>query len=86
MLRRNEKEGMRLTWDMIGHVKREADGYLLSLKAPEMPQELKGWRLWVAKTFDTPIFIQVPDRIFNSPTDQKLFDSMLRRKNLLPGA
>ncbi|RPD49392.1 hypothetical protein DNI29_00905 [Hymenobacter sediminis] len=85
VLRRNEKEGMRLTWDMIGDVKREADGYLLSLRAPELPQELKGWRLWMAKTFDTPIFLQVPDRIFNSPNDQKLFDAMLRRKNLLPG-
>ncbi|MFD2784318.1 hypothetical protein [Hymenobacter rubripertinctus] len=85
VLRRNEKEGMRLTWDMIGTAKREANGYLLSLQTPELPADLVGWKRWMAKTFDTPIFLQVPDRIFNSATDQKLFDAMLRRKNLLPG-
>ncbi|OWP64588.1 hypothetical protein CDA63_02185 [Hymenobacter amundsenii] len=85
VLRRNEKEGMRLTWDMIGDVKREANGYLLALKTPELPADLTGFKRWMARTFDTPIFVQVPDRIFNSANDQKLFDAMLRRKSLLPG-
>lgn len=85
VLRRNEKEGMRLTWDMIGDVKREANGYLLALKTPELPADLTGFKRWMARTFDTPIFVQVPDRVFNSTNDQKLFDAMLRRKNLLPG-
>ncbi len=85
VLRRNEKEGMRLTWDMIGDVKREASGYLLALKTPELPADLTGFKRWMARTFDTPIFVQIPDRIFNSANDQKLFEAMLRRKNLLPG-
>jgi hypothetical protein len=84
VLRRNEREGMRLTWDMIGGVQREADGYLLTLKAPEeLPAEITGWKRWAAKTFDTPIFLQVPDKIFKGANDQKLFEAMLRRKSLL---
>lgn len=85
VLRRNEREGMRLTWDMIGSVQREEAGYLLTLKGPdELPEDIKGWRRWAAKTFETPIFVQVPDRIFKGANDQKLFEAMLRRKNLLP--
>lgn len=83
VLRRNEKEGMRLTWDMIGEVKREAAGYLLMLKSPELPAEVTGFKRWMARTFDAPIFVEVPDRIFNSGNDQKLFEAMLRRKSLL---
>ncbi|MBT2558617.1 hypothetical protein J7E24_12540 [Hymenobacter sp. ISL-91] len=83
VLRRNEKEGMRITWDMIGEVKREAAGYLLLLKTPELPDEIKGFKRWMARTFDAPIFVEVPDRIFNSGNDQKLFEAMLRRKSLL---
>ncbi|SNR50766.1 hypothetical protein [Hymenobacter mucosus] len=85
VLRRNEREGMRLTWDMIGSVQREDGSYLLNLKGPdELPEDIKGWRRWAAKTFETPIFVQVPDRIFKGGNDQKLFEAMLRRKNLLP--
>lgn len=83
VLRRNEKEGMRLTWDMIGEVKREAAGYLLLLKSPELPAEVTGFKRWMARTFDAPIFVEVPDRVFNSPNDQKLFEAMMRRKSLL---
>ncbi|SET89440.1 hypothetical protein [Hymenobacter actinosclerus] len=83
VLRRNEKEGMRLTWDMIGEVKREPAGYLMLLKSPELPAEVTGLKRWMARTFDAPIFVEVPDRIFNSGNDQKLFEAMLRRKSLL---
>ena len=83
VLRRNEKEGMRLTWDMIGEVKRESAGYLMLLKSPELPAEVKGFKRWMARTFDAPIFVEVPDRIFNSGNDQKLFEAMLRRKSFL---
>ncbi|MBC6991871.1 MULTISPECIES: hypothetical protein [Hymenobacter] len=86
VMRLNEREGRALPWNMIGKAKRDAEGYLLWLQAPEMPAELKGWRLWVARTFETPMFLQLPLKIFNSPNDIKLFDSMLRRKNLLPAA
>ena len=60
VLRRNEKEGMRLTWDMIGEVKREPAGYLMLLKSPELPAEVTGLKRWMARTFDAPIFVEVP--------------------------
>lgn len=84
----NEKEGrgMGVNWDMIGEVKREPDAYLLWFRNQEVPAEIIGWRAWVARTFETPMFLQVPFKIFNSPNDQKLFESLLRRKNLLPAS
>ena len=42
------------------------------------------WRMWLARTFDVPVFLHLPLRIFNSPNDVKLLESLLRRKNLLP--
>jgi len=84
LMRRNEKEGMNLNWDMIGRAVREPDAFVLYLKQGEAPADLAGWRRWVATTFDVPVFLHLPLRIFNSPNDIKLFDSMLRRKNLLP--
>ena len=84
LMRRNEREGMNLTWDMIGRVERESDAYVLYLKQGEAPAELTGLRRWAARTFDVPVFLHLPVKIFNSPNDLKLFDSMLRRKNLLP--
>ena len=48
------------------------------------PAELAAWRKWVARTFDVPVFLLLPQRIFNSPNDLKLFEALLRRKNLLP--
>jgi len=84
LMRRNEREGMNLTWDMIGRAVREPDAFVLYLKQGEAPADLAGWRHWIATTFDVPVFLHLPIRIFNSPNDIKLFDSMLRRKNLLP--
>lgn len=86
-LMQNEKEGrgMAVNWDMIGRVKREPDAYLLWFRNADVPATVTGWRAWVARTFETPMFLQVPFKAFNSPNDQKLFESMLRRKNLLNG-
>ncbi|AII52075.1 hypothetical protein [Hymenobacter sp. APR13] len=87
-LMQNEKEGkgMGVNWDMIGRVEREGEGYLLWFRNQDVPAEITGWRAWVARTFETPMFLHVPFKIFNTATDQKLFESMLRRKNLLPAA
>ena len=81
-----EKEGkaMQLTWDMIGRARRDADAYLLYLKPGIPPEGLAAWRLWLARTFDVPVFLHLPLRIFNSSNDLKLFESLLRRKSLLP--
>ena len=84
LLRLNEKQGMNLSWDMIGRARRDADGFTMWLRSGQTPAELTGWRRWIARTFDVPVFLLLPLRIFNSPNDVKLFDAMLRRKNLLP--
>ena len=82
----SDKEGraMQITWDLIGRARRDGDAYLLYLKPGSPPEGMAAWRLWLARTFDVPVFLHLPQRIFNSPTDVKLFESMLRRKSLLP--
>ena len=82
----SDKEGraMQITWDLIGRARRDGDAYLLYLKPGSPPEGMAAWRLWLARTFDVPVFLHLPQRIFNSPTDVKLFESMLRRKGLLP--
>ena len=84
LLRVGPEKAMQLTWDMIGRVRRDSDAYLLYLKPGTPPEGMAAWRLWLARTFDVPVFLHLPMRIFNSPNDLKLFESLLRRKNLLP--
>ncbi|WP_245756185.1 hypothetical protein [Pontibacter chinhatensis] len=83
LLRRNEREGMALTWDMIERAQKKNEGYMLWLQPPNDAQLPSGWKGWVARTFQVPVFIHMPFRIFNSPNDLKLMDSYLRRKNLI---
>ena len=84
LLRVGPEKAMQLTWDMIGRVRRDADAYLLYLKPGTPPADTAPWRQWLARTFDVPVFLHLPLRIFNSPTDLKLFEALLRRKSLLP--
>ncbi|HEX8326226.1 MAG TPA: hypothetical protein VF629_01710 [Hymenobacter sp.] len=84
LLRVGPEKAMQLTWDMIGRARRDPDAYLLYLKPGTPPEGLAAWRLWLARTFDVPVFLHLPQRIFNSPNDVKLFEALLRRKNLLP--
>ncbi|MGI4887271.1 MAG: hypothetical protein ACRYFR_20125 [Janthinobacterium lividum] len=83
LLRVSKEKAMQLTWDMIGKVRRDDDAYLLYLKPGAPPADTAGWRLWIARTFDVPVFLHLPQRIFNSDNDRKLFEALLRRKNLL---
>ena len=84
LLRVGPEKAMQLTWDMIGKARRNADAYLLYLKPGTPPADTAGWRLWLARTFDVPVFLHLPLRDFNSPNDLKLFEALLRRKSLLP--
>ena len=84
LMRVSPEKAMQLPWDMIGRARRDADAYLLYLKPGTPPAGLAPWRLWVARKFDVPVFLHLPLRIFNSPNDLKLFEALLRRKNLLP--
>ncbi|QCR23939.1 hypothetical protein [Pontibacter sp. SGAir0037] len=83
LMKRNEREGMALNWDMIQKAEMKDDAYVLWLQPAADAQLPTGWKGWVARNFQTPIFIHMPFRIFNSPNDVKLFESMLRRKSLL---
>lgn len=83
LLRVSKEKAMQLTWDMIGKVRRDDDAYLLYLKPGDPPADTAGWRLWIARTFDVPVFLHLPQRVFNSDNDRKLFEALLRRKNLL---
>ena len=84
ILRQSETKAMGIVWDTIGRVRKDPDAYLLYLKPGPAPTGLAPWRLWVARTFDVPVFLHLPLRSFNSPNDLKLFEALLRRKNLLP--
>lgn len=83
LLKRNDREGMALQWDMIEKVTQKNESYFFYLKPPSADQLPKGWKGWLAKTFNVPIFLHLPFRIFNSSNDLKLLDSMLRRKNFI---
>ncbi|MFD2514068.1 hypothetical protein ACFSRY_09340 [Pontibacter locisalis] len=83
LMKRNDREGMALTWDMIQKAQRKEDSFMLWLQPPAANQLPGGWKGWVARTFQAPIFILLPYRIFNSQNDIKLFESILRRKNLV---
>jgi len=83
VMKRNEREGMVLTWDMIQKAKRDEEAFMLWLQPPSGSQLPGGWKGWIARTFQAPIFLHLPFRIFNSTNDVKLMESLLRRKNLL---
>ena len=83
LLRVSKEKAMQLTWDMIGKVRRDGDAYLLYLKPGAPPEGTASWRLWLARTFDVPVFLHLPQRIFNSDNDRRLFEALLRRKSLL---
>jgi hypothetical protein len=84
LLRVSAEKAMQVGWDNIDRARRTDDGYQLYLKPGIPPAGLAAWRVWVARTFDVPVFLLLPLRIFNSPNDLKLFEALLRRKNLLP--
>ncbi|MEJ8804344.1 hypothetical protein [Pontibacter sp. H249] len=83
LMKRNEREGMTMTWDMIKKVQRADDAYLLWLKPPSGTQMPTGWKGWLARTFEVPVFIHLPYKIFNSQNDLKLMDNILRRKSFI---
>ncbi len=83
LLKRNEREGMTMTWDMIQRVQKTDDAYMLWLQPPNDAQMPGGWKGWLARTFQVPVFIHMPYRIFNGVNDQKLLENIMRRKNLL---
>nr|WP_262905894.1 hypothetical protein [Hymenobacter terricola] len=84
LLRVGPEKAMQLTWDAFSRARRDADAYLLYFKPGPAPEGMAPWRLWLARAFDVPMFLHLPLRIFNSPNDLKLFEALLRRKNLLP--
>lgn len=83
MMKRNDREGMALTWDMIQKAQRTDDAFMMWLQPPSASQLPTGWKGWIARTFQAPIFIMMPYKIFNNQNDIKLMESILRRKSLI---
>lgn len=83
LLKRNEREGMALNWDMIEKARQQDEAFFLWLQAPSGAQLPGGWRGWLARTFQVPVFLHLPHRIFNSANDIKMMESLLKRKNLI---
>ena len=84
LLRVSPEKAMQLQWDMIARARRSEGAYLLYLKPGTPPADTKPWRAWLARALDVPVFLHLPEKIFNSDNDKRLFESLLRRKNLLP--
>lgn len=85
ILRQSEQKAMALPWDQLSRVQLHEGAYLLYLKSAAPPAELAPWRRWIARTFDVPVFLHLPLRLFNNDNDRKLFEALLRRKGLLAG-
>lgn len=83
LMKKSDREGMALNWDMIDKAKRQDDAFMLWLKPASEDQMPKGFKGWLARTFQVPVFLHLPLRIFNSPNDIKLLENLLRRKNLI---
>ncbi|MVN78351.1 hypothetical protein GO988_18630 [Hymenobacter sp. HMF4947] len=86
VMRQTEQRAMALPWDQIGRVRRDPDAFLLYLKPGVPPADMAAWRQWLARTFDVPVFLHLPLRLFNNDNDRKLFEALLRRKGLLTDA
>ncbi|NEM96438.1 hypothetical protein [Pontibacter burrus] len=83
IMKRNEREGMSMNWDMIAKAERSNDAFLLWLKPASADLMPKGFKGWLARTFQAPVFIHLPYRIFVGTNDVKLMESLLRRKSLI---
>jgi len=86
VMRQSEQKAMALPWEQLSRVQLHEGAYLLFFKSAAPPADLAPWRRWVATTFDVPVFLHLPVRLFNSDNDRKLFEALLRRKGLLAGA
>ena len=87
LLKKNDREGAELKWEMFERVERLPDAYLLTFTSKPPPGAPPATRLqkslaWLGAS--ELQFMVLPFDIFQKPSDLKMMDATLRRKNLLP--
>lgn len=87
LLKKNEREGAELKWEMFARAERLPDAYVLTLASTPPPGAPPATRLQRALTWfgaSELQFLVLPFEIFAKPADLKLMEATLRRKSLLP--
>lgn len=87
LLKKNDREGAELKWEMFARVDRLPDAYILTFTSTPPPGSPPASRLQRVLTWlgaGELQFMVLPFDIFVKPADLKMMDATLRRKNLLP--
>jgi hypothetical protein len=87
LLKRNEREGAELKWEMFERAERLPNAFLLSFSStppPGAPPATKLQRVLTWLGAGELQFLLLPFDIFLKPADLKMMEATLRRKNLLP--
>lgn len=87
LMKRNDREGAELKWEMFERVDRAPEGYVLTFASRPpagAPQPNLLQRVLIKLGASELQFLVLPTEIFVKPADLKLFESTLRRKGLLP--
>jgi hypothetical protein len=88
LMKRNEREGAELKWDMFEKAERLPEGFLLlfSSRTPAgTPQPNMLQKILQRMGASELQFLYMPYEIFIKPADLKLMESTLKRKGLLAG-
>ncbi len=87
LLKKNDREGAELKWEMFARAERLPAAYVLTFTSTPPPGAPPATRLQRALTWlgaSELQFLVLPYDIFVKPADLKLMEATLRRKNLLP--
>jgi hypothetical protein len=87
LLKKNDREGAQLKWEMFDRADRLPDAFILTFTSTPPPGAPPATRLqktlsWLGAS--ELQFMVLPFDIFIKPADLKLMESTLKRKNLLP--
>lgn len=87
LLKKNDREGAQLKWELFERAERLPDAFVLTLSSTPPPGAPPATRLQRTLTWlgaGELQFLVLPFGIFLKPADLKLMEATLRRKNLLP--
>lgn len=87
LMKLNQKEGGMIKWDMIKGAVKDKEAYVLQLGANGSQQaalaNLNPFMRFAASQMGKSQFLYMPFSIFNSESDQRFMDMLLKRKGLL---
>lgn len=87
LMKLNVKEGGMIKWDMIKAAVKDKEAYVLQLGTggdPAAMGQLNPLMKFVANQMGRAQFLYLPFSIFNSESDQRFVEMLLKRKGLLP--